>query len=107
MRPLALIIPLLVLQFSATFTVSAETKAPNVLFIAIEGQASYFITDLQWGPVDCGPWDFRDGQSALALKSFFKEAREKPFFAAVGFHAPHIKFAAPRQFFPPLRCGCD
>jgi arylsulfatase A-like enzyme len=65
----------------------------------IEGQESYFITDLQWGPVDCGPWDFRDGQSVRALQSFLKELREKPFFAAVGFHAPHIKFAAPQQFF--------
>jgi uncharacterized sulfatase len=57
------------------------------------------VDHLQWGPVDCSPWDFRDGQTTLALQEFLGESPKDPFFMAVGFHAPHIKFAAPKEFF--------
>lgn len=59
----------------------------------------YFTTDLQWGPIDCDPGEFRDGHSATAASEFLAEDHDKPFFLAVGFHAPHVKFAAPQQFF--------
>ncbi|MEX2428812.1 MAG: sulfatase [Bacteroidales bacterium] len=59
----------------------------------------YFETDLQWGPVDCDPGEFRDGHYATVASDYLAERHEKPFFLAVGFHAPHVKFAAPKQFF--------
>lgn len=64
----------------------------------IEG-GGYFTTDLQWGPIDCEPGVFRDGHYATVVSDYLSEDHEKPFFLAVGFHAPHVKFAAPKQFF--------
>ncbi len=64
----------------------------------VEG-GGYFETDLQWGPVDCDPGEFRDGHYATVVSDYLAEKHEKPFFLAVGFHAPHVKFAAPKQFF--------
>jgi len=59
----------------------------------------YFATDLQWGPIDCEPGEFRDGHYATVASHYFAEEHENPFFLAIGFHAPHVKFAAPKQFF--------
>lgn len=59
----------------------------------------YFVTDLQWGPVDCDPGAFRDGHYATVASEFLAQKHDKPFFMAIGFHAPHLKLAAPKQFF--------
>ena len=64
----------------------------------VEG-GGYFTSDLQWGPIDCEPGEFRDGHYATVASEYLTEKHEKPFFLALGFHAPHVKFAAPKQFF--------
>ena len=64
----------------------------------VEG-GGYFASDLQWGPINCEPGEFRDGHYATVASDFLSEEHEKPFFLAIGFHAPHVKFAAPKQFF--------
>jgi arylsulfatase A-like enzyme len=64
----------------------------------VEG-GGYFESDLQWGPVDCDPGEFRDGHYATVVSDYLSEEHKQPFFMAVGFHAPHVKFAAPKQFF--------
>ncbi|HKJ79418.1 MAG TPA: sulfatase [Prolixibacteraceae bacterium] len=64
----------------------------------VEG-GGYFASDLQWGPIDCEPGEFSDGHYATVASDFLSEEHEKPFFLAIGFHAPHVKFAAPKQFF--------
>ena len=64
----------------------------------VEG-GGYFTSDLQWGPIDCEPGVFRDGHYATVASEYLAEKHQKPFFLAIGFHAPHVKFAAPKQFF--------
>ena len=64
----------------------------------VEG-GGYFASDLQWGPIDCEPGVFRDGHYVTVASDYLSEDHEKPFFLAIGFHAPHVKFAAPKQFF--------
>jgi uncharacterized sulfatase len=59
----------------------------------------WFNENLQWGPVDCEPEEFRDGSYVASVRDYFLEEHENPFFLGVGFHAPHVKFAAPKQFF--------
>lgn len=59
----------------------------------------WFNENLSWGPIDCDPGVFRDGHLATNVESYLAEEHEDPFFLAVGFHAPHVKFAAPSQFF--------
>jgi arylsulfatase A-like enzyme len=59
----------------------------------------WFADNLHWGPVDCKPGEFRDGHYATSVSNYLSEHHKKPFFLAVGFHAPHVKFAAPKQFF--------
>ncbi|MDX1701129.1 MAG: sulfatase-like hydrolase/transferase, partial [Melioribacteraceae bacterium] len=51
------------------------------------------------GPVDCEPEEFRDGHYVSSVENFFSEEHSDPFFLAIGFHAPHVKFAVPKQFF--------
>lgn len=77
---------------------SAEVIASLKSLDPVEG-GGYFSTDLQWGPVDCDPLDFRDGHYTTLVSDFLSEEHDKPFFLAIGFHAPHVKFAAPRKFF--------
>ncbi len=64
----------------------------------VEG-GGWFADNLHWGPYDCEPGEFRDGHSATSASRFLAEQHEKPFFLAIGFHAPHVKFSAPKQFF--------
>ncbi|HSH19852.1 MAG TPA: sulfatase [Draconibacterium sp.] len=64
----------------------------------VEG-GGWFAENLHWGPYDCEPGEFRDGHSATSASNYLSENHRKPFFLAVGFHAPHVKFSAPKQFF--------
>ncbi|MFC1761119.1 sulfatase [Planctomycetota bacterium] len=64
----------------------------------VEGD-DWFSQNLHWGPVDCEPNAFRDGHYATSVANYLREEHDKPFFLAVGFHAPHIKFGAPKAFF--------
>lgn len=59
----------------------------------------WFTQNLHWGPVDCEPEEFRDGHYATNVADYLSETHKKPFFLAIGFHAPHVKFAAPKRFF--------
>lgn len=59
----------------------------------------WFNENLAWGPVNCDPGEFRDGHMATNVENYLAEEHANPFFLAVGFHAPHVKFAAPSQFF--------
>lgn len=61
--------------------------------------SGFFNKSLQWGPVECKPEEFRDGHSTANVINYLSGEHEKPFFLAVGFHATHLKFGAPRQFF--------
>ena len=67
----------------------------------VEGDTDkgWFNQNLQWGPVDCGPEEFRDGSYIAGVKNYLAEKHEKPFFLGVGFHSPHVKFAVPKEFF--------
>ncbi len=64
----------------------------------VEG-GGWFTQNLHWGPVDCKPEEFRDGHYVTSAANYFSEPHSKPFFLAIGFHAPHVKFAVPKQFF--------
>ncbi len=64
----------------------------------VEG-SGWFGNNLHWGPVDCEPGEFRDGHNTTIASNYLSEDHKKPFFLAIGFHAPHVKFAAPKQFF--------
>ena len=64
----------------------------------VEG-GGWFADNLHWGPVACEPGEFRDGHYATTVSNYLSEDHKKPFFLAIGFHAPHVKFAAPKQFF--------
>ena len=59
----------------------------------------WFNTNLHWGPVDCEPEEFRDGHYVTTVADYLAEDLDHPFFLAVGFHAPHVKFGAPKEFF--------
>lgn len=59
----------------------------------------WFNENLQWGPVDCQPEEFRDGHYVTSVSNYLEEDHTQPFFLAVGFHAPHVKFGAPKKFF--------
>ena len=62
-------------------------------------KGDWFNENLHWGPVDCEPEEFRDGHYVTLAGDFLAEKHKKPFFLGVGFHAPHVKFAVPKQFF--------
>jgi len=53
----------------------------------------------QWGPSGLDGEDMMDGRFAAAASRFLGESHTKPFFLAVGFHNPHLPFAAPDRFF--------
>ena len=53
----------------------------------------------QWGPSGLDGEDMMDGRFAAAASRFLGERHSKPFFLAVGFHNPHLPFAAPDRFF--------
>lgn len=59
----------------------------------------WFNQNLHWGPIDCQPGEFRDGHYVTSVENYLAESHDQPFFLGVGFHAPHVKFAAPKQFF--------
>ena len=61
--------------------------------------SGWFNENLHWGPVDCEPGEFRDGHYVTTVSNYLAEEHDEPFFLAVGFHAPHVKFAAPKEFF--------
>lgn len=71
------------------------------LLNAVEGDKGkgWFNQNLHWGPVDCLPGEFRDGHYVTSVENYLAETHDQPFFLGVGFHAPHVKFAAPKQFF--------
>jgi uncharacterized sulfatase len=53
----------------------------------------------QWGPSGLDGEDMMDGRFAAAASRFLGESHSKPFFLAIGFHNPHLPFAAPDRFF--------
>jgi uncharacterized sulfatase len=57
----------------------------------------------QWGPSGLDGEDMMDGRFAAAASRFLGESHSKPFFLAVGFHNPHLPFAAPDRFFEMYR----
>ncbi len=57
--------------------------------------AKYF----QWGPSGLEGEDMMDGRFAAAACRFLRESHTQPFFLALGFHNPHLPFAAPDRFF--------
>lgn len=65
--------------------------------------SGWFNQNLHWGPVDCRPEEFRDGHSVTNIANYLASDHEKPFFIGLGFHAPHVKFAAPKEFFELYR----
>ena len=65
----------------------------------------WFNENLHWGPVDCQPGEFRDGHYVTSVANYLAEEHEQPFFLAVGFHAPHVKFGAPKEFFDLYESG--
>ena len=71
------------------------------LLVEAEGDKgrNWFNQNLKWGAVDCPPEEFRDGHSVTNVANYLSEEHKQPFFLAVGFHAPHVTFAAPREFF--------
>lgn len=72
---------------------------PTLNKIENDNSAGWFNQNLHWGPFDCEPGEFRDGHYATSIEHYLAETHDKPFFLAVGFHAPHVKFSAPAQFF--------
>ena len=57
--------------------------------------AQYF----QWGPSGLDGEDMMDGRFAAAACRFLGESHTRPFFLGLGFHNPHLPFAAPDRFF--------
>ena len=77
---------------------SGRVKSQLNKLEGIEG-GGWFAENLHWGPIDVEPEVFRDGHSAISAGKFLAEEHDKPFFLGLGFSAPHVKFAAPKQFF--------
>lgn len=61
--------------------------------------ASPMAVYYQWGPSGLDGEDMMDGRFAAAASRFLGESHSRPFFLAVGFHNPHLPFAAPDRFF--------
>jgi len=62
------------------------------------------LDNMRWGPTGNEPEEDRDGRIALRVGRYLMERHERPFLLAVGFHAPHLPFRAPKQFhdlYPP------
>lgn len=55
---------------------------------------------LPWQEIECADDDLVDGNFAkTAIGWLEKRDPKKPFFLAVGFHRPHLPFAAPAQYY--------
>jgi len=76
-----------------------EDVIPQLNELNDDTSESWFNNNLHWGPVDCQPEEFRDGHYVTSVANYLAEEHEQPFFLAVGFHAPHVKFGAPKEFF--------
>lgn len=59
----------------------------------------YIARSLNWGPTGLSDTEQRDGAIATAVADFIMEDHEKPFYMAVGFHAPHYALRAPDKYF--------
>lgn len=53
-----------------------------------------------WAALECPDEAMLDGQVALrAIELLRKRPADRPFFLAVGFHAPHLPYNAPKKYF--------
>jgi arylsulfatase A-like enzyme len=52
-----------------------------------------------WAPTDGGDADQPDGRRARLAAQLILEKRDRPFFIAVGFAKPHLRWLAPRPYF--------
>ncbi len=52
-----------------------------------------------WGTSGLEDWEERDGRIAEQATRFLAEDHPKPFFLNLGFHAPHLPFTAPAEYF--------
>jgi arylsulfatase A-like enzyme len=52
-----------------------------------------------WGPLDVPDEQMGDWKLAEAAAEYLGQAREKPFFLAVGFAKPHLPWYVPRRYF--------
>lgn len=76
-----------------------EEVIPLLKEVKEDSGTGWFNENLQWGPVDCEPEEFRDGHYVTEVANYLAGEHQEPFFLAVGFHAPHVKFGAPKRFF--------
>jgi len=58
----------------------------------------YMKQSLRWGPTGLGADEMADGQRVKSAGEFLQQDHAKPFLLAVGIHAPHFPFRAPREY---------
>jgi uncharacterized sulfatase len=52
-----------------------------------------------WRPTDHADADEPDGRAARRAAALIEQSRGRPFFIAVGFNKPHLRWVAPRRYF--------
>jgi iduronate 2-sulfatase len=52
-----------------------------------------------WRPTDNADADEPDGRAARRAAALIEQPRGRPFFIAVGFNKPHLRWVAPRRYF--------
>ena len=52
-----------------------------------------------WRPTDHADADEPDGRAARRAAALIEQPRGRPFFIAVGFNKPHLRWVAPRRYF--------
>lgn len=68
--------------------------------IALGGKRGRSAETPPWEMADVSDHDYKDGAMALEVMNMIDRgiASEKPLFIAVGFHKPHLPFAAPKKY---------
>jgi len=85
--------------------VARKTEAAKGKKFATASARYNAMTGPAWEYADVPDNAYQDGAVADAAIEMLRQAKDKPFFLAVGFHKPHLPFVAPKKYWDLYRGG--
>ena len=85
--------------------VARKTEAAKGKEFATASARYNSMTGPAWECADVPDNSYHDGAVADAAIEMLRQAKDKPFFLAVGFHKPHLPFVAPKKYWDLYRSG--